>query len=40
MLYIVASVTHQLRLESAFAAFMGAIVLSVISTFLTRLVAD
>ena len=40
MLYIVASVTHQLRLESAFAAFMGAVVLSVISTFLTRLVAD
>ncbi len=40
MLYIVASVTHQLRLESAFAAFAGAIVLSITSSLLTKRVAD
>jgi putative membrane protein len=39
MLYIVSSVT-QLRLESFWAAFLGAIVLSVISTVLSHLVKE
>lgn len=40
MLYIAAAVTHGIVLESALAAFVGAIVLSVISFILSRLVAD
>ena len=40
MLYIVAAVTHEIRLASAFAALVGAIVLSVISFVLSHLVAD
>jgi putative membrane protein len=40
MLYLVAIATHQLVLQSALAAFVGAIVLSVISFVLSRLVAD
>ncbi|HEV2357120.1 MAG TPA: phage holin family protein [bacterium] len=40
MLYIVAWVTHQLVLRSVLAAFVGAIVLSVASFILSRLVAD
>lgn len=39
MLYIVASVTR-LRLESFWAAFVGAIVLSIISAVLSHLVPD
>ena len=40
MLYLVAVTTHQLVLQSAPAAFVGAIVLSVISFILSHLVAD
>ncbi|HLY21249.1 MAG TPA: phage holin family protein [bacterium] len=40
MLYLVAVATHQLVLQSALAAFVGAIVLSVISFVLSHLVAD
>lgn len=40
MLYIVSVVTHRLVLDSALAAFVGAIVLSVISFALSRLVAE
>jgi putative membrane protein len=40
MLYIVAVTTHQIVLHSAVAAFVGAIVLSVISFVLSHLVAD
>jgi putative membrane protein len=40
MLYLVAAATHQLVLQSALAAFVGAIVLSVISFVLSHLVAD
>jgi putative membrane protein len=39
MLYLVSSVTA-LRLDGFLAAFLGAIVLSVVSTVLTHLVAD
>jgi putative membrane protein len=39
MLYLVSSVTA-LRLDSFWAAFLGAIVLSIVSTVLTHLVAD
>ena len=39
MLYLVSSVTS-LRLDSFLAAFLGAIVLSVVSMVLTHLVAD
>jgi putative membrane protein len=39
MLWLVSQVTP-LRLESAWAAFLGAVVLSVVSAVLTRLVAD
>ena len=39
MLYIVSSVT-QLHLENFWAAFLGAIVLSVISAILSRLIVD
>ena len=39
MLYIVSGVT-QLRLENFWAAFLGAIVLSVISAILSRLIVD
>jgi putative membrane protein len=40
MLYIVAATTHEIRLASVSAAILGAIVLSVISFVLSRLVAD
>ncbi|HKV43887.1 MAG TPA: phage holin family protein [bacterium] len=40
MLYLVAGVTHRLQLASFWAALIGAIVLSVISAVLSRLVAD
>lgn len=40
MLWIVAVTTHQLVLTSVATAFVGAIVLSVISFILSRLVAD
>jgi putative membrane protein len=40
MLYIVAVTTHEIHLASAFAALLGAVVLSVISFVLSRLVAD
>ncbi|HKX16607.1 MAG TPA: phage holin family protein [bacterium] len=40
MLWIVAVTTHQLVLASVGAALLGAIVLSVISFILSRLVAD
>jgi putative membrane protein len=40
MLYIVAVVTHRLVLDSALSAFIGAIVLSVISFILSHLVKD
>ena len=40
MLWIVAVATHQIALTSVWAAFVGAIVLSVISFILSRLVAD
>jgi putative membrane protein len=40
MLYIVAAATHLIVLQSALAAFVGAIVLSVISFVLSHLVAD
>ncbi len=40
MLYIVAVVTHRLVLDSALSAFLGAIVLSVISFILSHLVKD
>ncbi len=40
MLWIVAVTTHQLVLTSVLAAFIGAIVLSVISFILSHLVAD
>jgi len=39
MLYIVSSVT-QLHLENFWAAFLGAIVLSVVSAILSRLIVD
>jgi putative membrane protein len=39
MLYLVSTVTA-LRLDSFWAAFLGAIVLSIVSTILTHLVAD
>lgn len=39
MLYLVSTVTA-LRLDSFWAAFLGAIVLSIVSTVLTHLVAD
>ncbi len=38
MLYIAGSVTHRLELENALSAFVGAIVLSVISFLLSQLV--
>ncbi len=38
MLYIVAGVTHRLQLDGFLAAFIGAIVLSVISFILSHLV--
>lgn len=40
MLYVVAAATHQIVLASALAAFVGAIVLSVVSFVLSRLVAE
>ena len=40
MLYIVAAATHLIVLQTALAAFVGAIVLSVISFILSHLVAD
>jgi putative membrane protein len=40
MLYVVAVTTHLIVLQSALAAFLGAIVLSVISFILSHLVAD
>jgi putative membrane protein len=40
MLYIVSAVTHRLVLASAFAALVGALVLSVISFVLSHLVAE
>lgn len=40
MLYIVAGVTHRVRLDSFLAAFLGAIVLSVISFILSQLVRE
>lgn len=40
MLYIVAVTTHQIVLQSPVAAFVGAIVLSVISFILSQLVRD
>jgi|SRR5579864_768701 putative membrane protein len=40
MLYLVAGVTHRLQLASFWAALFGAVVLSVISAVLSRLVAD
>jgi len=40
MLYIVAAVTHRIQLAGALAAFVGAIVLSLISYVLTRVVED
>ena len=40
MLYIVAWTTHLLVLRNPLAAFVGAIVLSVVSFILSRLVAD
>ena len=40
MLYIVAAATHRLVLENPLSAFVGAIVLSVISFILSHLVRD
>jgi putative membrane protein len=40
MLYLVAVATHQIVLQSAVAAFVGAIVLSVISFILSQFVRD
>jgi len=40
MLYIVAAATHLIVLQNMLAAFVGAIVLSVISFLLSHLVAD
>jgi uncharacterized membrane protein YvlD (DUF360 family) len=40
MLYLVAGVTHRLRLESFWWALLGAIVLSVVSAVISRQVED
>jgi putative membrane protein len=40
MLYIVAAATHRLVIDNPFSAFVGAIVLSVISFLLSHLVKD
>lgn len=40
MLYIVSAATHRLMLDNFLAAFVGAIVLSLISFVLSRLVVD
>ena len=40
MLYVVAGVTHRLQIDSFFAAFFGAIVLSGISIVLSHLVRE
>ncbi len=40
MLYIVAGVTHRVRIDSFLSAFLGAIVLSVISFILSQLVKE
>lgn len=40
MLYLVAGVTHRLQLANFWAALFGAIVLSIASAILSRLVAD